>query len=55
MLTSSEITDAPREVARAMLQLLFLMGHSQAGVCRQSEQPSASAHTWQEKAICCCI
>ena len=30
MLTSSEITDAPREAARAMLQLLFLMVHSLA-------------------------
>ena len=30
MLASSEITDAPREAARAMLQLLFLMVHSLA-------------------------
>ena len=30
MLTSSESTDAPREAARAMLQLLFLMVHSLA-------------------------
>ena len=30
MLTSIEITDAPREVASAMLQLLFQMVHSLA-------------------------
>ncbi|KAL0040528.1 hypothetical protein WJX77_009716 [Trebouxia sp. C0004] len=30
MLTSSQITDAPTEAARAMLQLLFLMVHSLA-------------------------
>lgn len=30
MLTSSESTDAPRDAARAMLQLLFLMVHSLA-------------------------
>ncbi|KAL0049513.1 hypothetical protein WJX82_003917 [Trebouxia sp. C0006] len=46
MLASSEITDAPREAAHAMLQLLFLMVHSLADqiTARQMSADNQNSH-----------